>query len=920
MSSTIAYNERSWAIDIISEINIYLNNRSWYFKSAGGESTIKYNKKTLFPDVLLFKDQLKNIILQGWELKMPDTKINDAEFINNAIKKSKILQRESFILWNVKSAVLYVRNRDEFEILKSWDDIAIYSRSEVKANENLWKELLFQILRDLNSFFESGEIEEVTNSKIISIDEVISVVLENTINVAEEIKVKTRSNFRLEAQINSWWRASYSEYGYSKATDIKTYKFPTLSMVVLTDWVFKIIFAHIIKSHFNEAKNIENIQSDTTVSEALDIIVSISQNCDFWNIFSPNLAQEHLSTVAWNQIIELNLFLSNINLQEIDIEILQQLLQSAVVSVKRKVAGQFSTPQKLADLLTRLTVEDKTKTVLDPCCGTGTIIKKAYQLKEEYELTQNEILDTIWASDKHSFPIQLSTLSLAKPENFGKIINIFTKDVIDLQEGREEEFRDPNSGELVKKAFPQIDYIISNLPFIKNKDMKVLNPNIVDINSWIQEEIEENLILSGKSDIFVYIPFYLHKFLSDNGKIGLILSNAWLGTNYGEIFLNLFQKFFSINLIIISGKGKWFKNADVVTTLLIADKKEPSTQSNPNHQISFCTLTQTLSAIDDIKILCEDIILETQTDDLTINSYSTTEIEKLEDIGIPWSAYFADLSWISSISNKLIDANEIFKFTRGERRGKNALFYPAKNHNIEKEYIHPLLKNLKNTKGIKSVANKEAFCCSKSIEELKVLNHIGAINWIKSFEKQTNNKGEFLPIVLARSNMKWYEMQPKKQGDFVANVNFDKTLFIAKVVGDIFIDQRLIVFTKIEEYKNTSDDLLLALLNSTLSMFLIESFGFGRGLGALDLRATKFEKNFKILNPNLLTDIEKSEIVDKFKPIVERDRLPLKRELESEDRVLFETRLMEIFGISDYYEPIKSSLLHLYKIRFAVKV
>lgn len=86
----ITYNERSWAIDVISEINLYLANKSWHFKSAGGESTISNEKSSLFPDVLIFKDHTKDIILQGWELKMPDTPINDAELISNAIKKAKI--------------------------------------------------------------------------------------------------------------------------------------------------------------------------------------------------------------------------------------------------------------------------------------------------------------------------------------------------------------------------------------------------------------------------------------------------------------------------------------------------------------------------------------------------------------------------------------------------------------------------------------------------------------------------------------------------------------------------------------------------------------------------------------------------------------------------------------------------------------
>lgn len=92
---------------------------------------------------------------------------------------------------------------------------------------------------------------------------------------------------------------------------------------------------------------------------------------------------------------------------------------------KRKVAGQFATPPQLADLLTRLTIDKKDGITLDPCCGTGTIIKQAYSLKEEYEIGQEQIIESIWASDKHSFPIQLSTLTLSNPGNIGKVLHIF---------------------------------------------------------------------------------------------------------------------------------------------------------------------------------------------------------------------------------------------------------------------------------------------------------------------------------------------------------------------------------------------------------------------------------------------------------------------------------------------------------------
>jgi type I restriction-modification system DNA methylase subunit len=916
----VTYNERSWAIDVISEISLHLANKSWYFKSAGGESTISNEKSSLFPDVLIFKDQMRNVILQGWELKMPDTQINDTELISNAIKKAKILQRDSFILWNVKSAVLYSKKGDSFSILKTWNDIDINNRIEVKPKETLWKSLLHNILSDLNGYFESGEISDEVSTEILAVDTIIDVILENITSTVENISTNFRRNSILEAQVNSWWLSSASEYGYNPtAVKDSTNKLPTISKVILTDWVFKIIFANVLKRHFNEAKAIESINKDTSIEQAKEIIASISEHCNFWNIFSDNLAIDFISNSAWKQIVQLNQFLSSINIEGIEIEILHNLLQSSIATAKRKVAGQFATPKKLADLLVRLTMEDKEGIVIDPCCGTGTIINQAFLLKEEYELNQDEIINSIWASDKHSFPIQLSTLTLAKPNNIGKVLSIFRKDVIELTVGQNVIFRDPNNGNDIVKIFPTIDYVVSNLPFIKSKEIEVLNPNITEINNFIQEEADTTKSLSGKSDIFAYIPFYLYKLISDNGKIGLILSNAWLGTDYGEIFLELIQKFFDIDTVVISGKGKWFDNADVVTTFLIAKKRNPNTPIDQNRTISFCTLKENISEIPDIKQLSEYILLDNENEFVSIQNYSVNEINNFETIGVPWCGYFANLNWLKEVSQKLIDCNQFFNFTRGERRGWNALFYPASGHNIEAEYIRPVLKNLRGTSGLYCTADAEAFCCSRSIHELEQLNHLGALQWIRSFENQNNEVGVPLSQSLRKANMFWYEMKTENMADFVANVNYDRSLFIATFENRSFIDQRMIGLSLKEDYLSENKILLLALLNSVLCMFFIESFGFGRGLGALDLRATKFERDFKLLNFQLLSEEQKQLIIKAFHPIANRNRFPLEIEVNQADRINFESVLFKAFGIEKHYEAIKLSLLHLYRIRFAVK-
>ena len=147
--------------------------------------------------------------------------------------------------------------------------------------------------------------------------------------------------------------------------------------------------------------------------------------------------------------------------------------------------------------------------------------------------------------------------------------------------------------------------------------------------------------------------------------------------------------------------------------------------------------------------------------------------------------------------------------------------------------------------------------------------------------------------------------------DFVVNINFDKSLFIAMLDKRSFFDQRMIGFSIKKQHKDENKIFLLALLNNILSMFFIESFGFGRGLGALDLRETKFKKDFKILNPGLLSDAQKEEIIEAFLPIFNRNRLPLEKELEQKDRIDFELVLLRIYGLEKYYDTIKQTLLHL---------
>ena len=129
------YNERSWVIDLISEINLVSSNRTTFQFRATGEQTLTTSDGKLFPDLILQDENLN--VIQGWECKFPDTSILDDDLLSNAKIKAETLNLESFLVWNVKEACLYLKNNDsgEFEPKKNW------FRPEFYVNCGLYSEL-----------------------------------------------------------------------------------------------------------------------------------------------------------------------------------------------------------------------------------------------------------------------------------------------------------------------------------------------------------------------------------------------------------------------------------------------------------------------------------------------------------------------------------------------------------------------------------------------------------------------------------------------------------------------------------------------------------------------------------------------------------------------------------------------------------
>lgn len=911
------YNERAWAIDVISEINNYCAQLQRVVARAGGEYTLTSQSGNLFPDVLLFGDVGGTVVLQGWELKMPDTAISDSALLRNAELKARRLGLDSFVVWNATLASLYVRNAENcFEWAMAWPSSTIKTRIDVQGNRAVWVAQLRQMIDDINNFLDAGNLSGAKPAVAIG-DRLFVDFLQRFVSpLSEAIAAGYKKDAAFAAALDSWWSANEIEHAASS-------KFEGLARVNIVNWINRFLFAHYLKRFHNPAKSVEKIGGSTTIAEGISTFEEISAKCDFMSVFRPSPGQAFIDKYTWNALLALNAFLTDFRLESISQESFHQILESALSYSRKKLAGQFSTPGQLAELLVRITVVDRTLDVIDPCCGTGTIARAAYDLKRSLGIDVRDALRTVWGSDKFAFPLQLCSIALSDPLGMGEVIQVFREDAFNLQPGSAVTFTDPNTGGNIVRFFPAAHSIVSNLPFVRFEDKEKINPLINTAQQALAKYGGDKSTLSAKADLYAHLIVHMRGLVDARGRIGVITSNSWLATDWGVQFKQILREFFKVIRVVISAQGRWFKNAAVVTTIIVLERRDASSLTSDDEVTDFVTTKEDLEKWNQlpggVAGLANAVLNKSPAiESMSKQSYSQIQIAQLECVGIGWSALFVELTWLQSLKSHLIPVSKHFDISRGERRGWDKLFYPKGNHGIESQYISPVLLSSKAIGGLIAEADGEAFCCSETTEIMKAQKKTGALGWIKKFHNEKNGSGKPLPNVLARAGQHWYEMHPSTLADLVITMNPDRRLAVHRMQKRAFVNQRLIRLTAMLDAQ-PDIDLLHALLNSAVGMFLIEAAGFGRGLGALDLNATKLSNTLHVLDPAGVNTQHRKIILEKFIPLLKRPTYELPDELGASDRIAFDDAVLAAFALGNCRETIYASLLALFHIRQTAK-
>ncbi|MBC6442553.1 MAG: N-6 DNA methylase [Rhodobacteraceae bacterium] len=909
--TTAGYTERSWAIDLIAHLQSIAHSEHQTVRHAGGEHSVAVSGRAMFPDVLLFGDRDEARILQGWELKLPDTSIDDPAFLENAEDKARSLGLDSFVLWNVTYARLYTLDAgDRFVLHTEWDDLHdITARADVRRHRARWETLGATILRDVNALFASGDLEGRQFIEAYHSGGLTDLVLRNTRFVADAIREEAKRSLDLRSEITLWWNRNRQDYEGDDPHIV-------LARANLINWMGKFLFAHVLRERDIRARIVTGIDEGMGPVKALAAFDQITRDCNFWTVFCDAMALRIVPPEAWRQLCEFNRLLGDLRLGAVDQAQISAVLETSAAVPARKVRGQYTTPVPLAKLLVRLCLDDLNDRIFDPCCGSGTILRAALDMKIRADTDPANAAVQVCGNDIDRTAVQLATFALTSPPLMCQPLRLFDQDAFRLKPGSHVTFRDPGDGTVHSENLGTFRAVAGNLPFVAQEGRAAYGDAIQAVNTWLAETGKEP---PGRSDVAAYLPFALYDLLEPGGRMGIIITNAWLGTAWGEAFYERLTDFFELRTVVTAGAGRWFSNSDVVTNILVLRK--PAEGAEPNHETDFVVLKQPIDRLEDDAQAENVAALITrrtpQKDVLTVHRTDRETIERLRPLGLAGSAQFAGVDWMPDLP--LVPARDLLDIRRGERRGWNDLFYPASGHGIEPDYIKPVLRSSADVKRLVTKAGKDAFGCALSKAELAACGATGALAWIRRFETMRNGKNKPLPDVLAKTappGGHWYEMCADRLTELFIPMGYGSRLYVGRLNPRAFVDQRLIAMNTRE---GVDTGLVHALLNSTLGLLMIEANGFGRGLGGLDLNKDRVGKTLHVLDPSVTNEEQKDRIIAAFQPLLLRDILEVADELKQEDRIAFDEVVLESFAVQVGREVICNNLRTLTGIRQTVE-
>jgi len=265
---------------------------------------------------------------------------------------------------------------------------------------------------------------------------------------------------------------------------------------------------------------------------------------------------------------------------------------------RRKEQGIYYTPTYIVDYIVRNTLGELLKDkkvnaekvrVLDPACGSGSFLIKAFDVLNEYHLRNDKdyaqsqldsetgatftkrariLQSNIFGVDLDKQAVEIAQLNLLlKIAEKGHRLPFLERNIKCGNSLIDNEKVAGNKAFKWETEFPEImkkgcfDVVIGNPPYIRQEEL-------LPIKTYLRENYE---VFHSTADLFVYFFERGLKNLKENGYFGIVVSNKWLKAGYGKNLRKLLSDYW-IEEFIDFGDLRVFQEATTYPCIIIVRK------------------------------------------------------------------------------------------------------------------------------------------------------------------------------------------------------------------------------------------------------------------------------------------------------------------------------------------------------------
>jgi len=625
--------EWEFTADIASSINeILRGDPSLPFYRAKCEQRGRGSRKRR--DLTLL-DKERRVCLTG-EVKLPYRKDGGSPFVeavvNDARKKAQRAQARFFFTWNVNQCVLWETTPSKTSLkdreYQSWNVTSVSAERHMSQPMTAhaiqyWLPLfLTEFARILRGTFPIG-VKSPDEKFIEALESSLSMPIMLTI---EELTQRYKQNgFR--AELDRWMR---DEQGWVIRSDPegirdnldRAAKFSCYALV--NKLIFHEALLKRYKTKMDRLEIPEHMNSGDSLRQHLEGYFAKAKEItgDYETVFG----EEHMSignripfycdraAVHWRVLINQ---IHEFDFSKLDYEIIGNVFERLIGPEERHKYGQFYTRVEVVDLINSFCIVRGDEKVMDPACGGGTFLVRAYARKKELAPARKhgQRLQDLYGVDVSHFATHLTTINLATrdlidDENYPQIVR---SDFFDVHAGHTFVVL-PNKGKSKGKSkglgktqhrevdIPLLDAVVGNPPYIrqeairkaKRKGKQGLEPGT---KQYYQQLVKEKgAALSGRSDIHCYFWPHAASFLKKDGYLCLLTSSQWLDVEYGFQLQEWILRNFEIVALFESIDEPWFVGARVATTVTIL-RRQPDEGERMKNIVRFIQLRRPIAEI-----------------------------------------------------------------------------------------------------------------------------------------------------------------------------------------------------------------------------------------------------------------------------------------------------------------------------------